>query len=319
MRYVFFAFGAAAITACAPLAEEPSSRPTVAILGDVQPMCQAGCVELDPNPTAPGVFLSSAVTPDMCFDGGYTDADHDLLGDKCERDIAMAFAPELKYWNYDVVGREPRWVARPIEEGGQLIVYVGYLLSYYRDAGNSSFGCQTFPFLEPSCNGHNGDSEAIWLKAYYDAETQHWVLHQARYSQHAGEGVFNRGSNPFPPQLIYPDHAGSYPRAYVSIGKHANYQSIDACNSGGFGNSDTCDGVNTTARVFVSASRDIGSRNTHTYSQDCSYSQDPGYLYYNGGREECYWTLRDFQGWIPDSVGGPPSSPYSTILSNHGF
>src|SRR2546428_12080639 len=62
---------------------------------DEQPLCQLGCNEQDPNPTAPGVFLGSGVTPDVCIMGGQTDADQDDLGDFCEKNLAFAFAPEI--------------------------------------------------------------------------------------------------------------------------------------------------------------------------------------------------------------------------------
>jgi hypothetical protein len=139
---------------------EPTAapRPRAGVTG---PLCQLGCTEIDSNPNAPGVFLGSGVTPDVCYFGTYTDADQDGLGDFCEKNLAAAFAPELYYTAGDDVRREPRWVARATTEER---VMIGYLLSYYRDTGSRSWQCTANPFYRPECTGHNGDSETIYLE-----------------------------------------------------------------------------------------------------------------------------------------------------------
>lgn len=287
----------------------------------ISPMCQEGFCggETDPNPTAPGYYIASSVTPDACLYGGHTDADVDQLSDFCEKNLASAFAPQLHYYQYDETGREPHWVARRIAEEG---VRLGYLLSYYRDAGSSSPGC-SLPFHPPSCDGHNGDSEAIFLDLYYDYGTEHWVLGAARFSQHGslktydGDGCTATSFGCV--YLQYPDRPQGYPRAWVSEGKHANYANLQDCNHGGFGAADTCDQVNIFARVVAGVASNLGSRSYHSTGQDCIESSNPSYLYYGSGRTECYWTVKPFQGWIPDSVGGANSSPYSEILEDMGF
>ena len=281
----------------------------------VGPLCQLGCTETDPFPNAPGVFLGSGVTPDACLDG--TDSDVDGLENFCEKTLAAAFAPELYYYSGDNVGREPHWVARPV---GEDEVEIGYLISYYRDEGSQAWLCnQPPPFHHWSCEGHNGDSEAIFLDVYYNWSTLHWVLDEAFYSQHTSYGVFTRGANPYPTQLSYPGHVGGYPRAYVSQGKHANYVSIASCNSGGAFGTDSCESVNTAARVAAGASLDLGSRSHHSVAQNCMVSSNPSYQYYGAGRQECYWTSQPFRGWIPTSVGGAEAGPYSTRLQERGF
>ncbi len=303
---------AALVATLAALAcgHEPTVPSPMGAAGGIGPLCELGCVETDPNPSAPGVFLGSGVSPDVCISGGYTDADQDGLGDFCEKNLAFAFAPELYYWGFDNVRREPYWVARPLVESEQVLI--GYLLSDYRDEGSSSYPC-SLPGAPSSCHGHNGDSEAIFLTVYYNWSTQHWVLDHANYSQHGDYPTYAKGPKGYPQMLYYPEHAGSYPRAYVSQGKHANYASQTECNNGGTLDTDTCTEVNTAARVEFSTFWNLGSRTSPRL--DCVASRNPDYEYYGSGREECYWTYRNFRGWIPETVGGAEASAYSGFWS----
>jgi hypothetical protein len=195
-------------------------------------------------------------------------------------------------------------------------VYIVYLISYYRDAGNNSFGCG-LPFHDPTCDGHNGDSENIQLDVYYNEGTQHWLLDHAAYSAHTSFNNFLRGSGGYATGLEYPAKPGGYPRTYVSQGKHANYGSRFSVLLG-LG-SDDCRQVNTSTRLYAGSNVNIGSRAVHTTAQDCMPSSDPSYQYYGSGRQECYWTTRRFRGWIPMTVGGADSDPYEPILRNAGF
>lgn len=315
-RRIAFAIALCFLAVGCEVAIEPTPAPTVPQLGGpVQPLCQVGCVEIDSFPNAPGVFLGSGVTPLQCFDGVQSDADQDGLGDFCEKQLAWAFAPELYYWSGDNVGRESYWVARP---EGTNHVLVGYLLSYYRDEGSNAWPCG-LPGAPSSCNGHNGDSEAIFLDLYYNDATNHWVLDNGRYSQHGAFVVYGRGTKSYPTQLFYPSHPGSYPRAYVSEGKHANYRTANDCNNGGFLDIDTCTSVNTAARVIAGANLNLGSRAYHSSNQDCVASTNTSYEHYGSGRLECYWTTQNFRGWIPTTIGGAESSSYSSVLSSQGF
>ncbi len=313
------------VAALAALAcgHEPTVPSPMSAAGGIGPLCQLGCVETDPNPSAPGIVLGSGVSPDVCISGGYTDADQDGLGDFCEKNLARAFAPELYYSSADNVGREPHWAARiapPVK------VRLGYLLSYYRDEGSNAWGCN-LPGAPSSCDGHNGDSEDVFLQVYYNDATQHWVVDSAWYSQHTAFGIYGRARDPsnyaiyteeFAP-LVYPSHPGSYPRVYVSEGKHANYAHVYECNGGGTFGTDTCEHVNTAARVVSGASLNIGSRAMHSSSQDCMQSSNPSYQYYGSGRLECYWTEARFRGWIPTWVGGADADPYTAKLESMGF
>src|SRR3972149_6604325 len=133
--------------------------------------------------------------------------------------------------------------------GRPVKTFLSYLFSYYRDEGSNAWLCNLPPpFWHPSCEGHNGDSEAIFLEVYYNFGTRHWVLDNARYSQHGSYPTYVRvpSSATYPTQLEYPGRLGGYPRAYVSQGKHANYPTTSACNSGGAFNTDTCVSVDTT-------------------------------------------------------------------------
>lgn len=282
------------------------SVPPVEPLREVGVLCQLGCTETDPNPTAPGFFLGSGVTPEACTGGLQTDTDQDGLGDFCEENLGAAFAPELYYDQWDDMRREPHWAARPLQ---QPYVRLVYLLSYYRDAGSPAYAC-TLPFAHWSCYGHNGDSETISIDVGYNYSTQHWELSLVHYSQHGNMVLYHW------PELFYPLRARGYPRAYVSVGKHANYKSVGDCNSGGFFGTDTCETVNTSVRVEAWPWLNIASRSVHTSSQDCMPTSNPSHPYYGSGRQECYWTERRFRGWFPESVGGADSDPYSPLLGN---
>lgn len=286
----------------------------VSTTAKVQPRCQLGCQEEDPNPQYPGYFLTSAVTPDACAASG--DGDADGLSDHCEHILAAAFAPQLYYLLGDNVAREARWAARP--EGA--MVRIGYLLSYYRDEGSTSWWCGPGNPLEPSCMGHNGDSEAIFLRVYYDEAHQHWILDTAWYSKHTQFKDYPRGSQAYPLAVRYPETKGGYPRAYVSQGKHANYNSQSACDFGGDLWTDTCDGNDTGVRVETNGQwGNIGSRAVPFV--DAVTAQSPSHPYYGSGAVEWYWTdVGYFAGWYPDWVGGPVANDsYGNILARQGF
>lgn len=308
--------------ACSDTATSPPSVERAV----VTPLCAIGCLDLDPFPDSAGVFLGHGITPDMCSSG--SDPDLDGLSMFCEDDLEAAFAPELRYWDADEVGREPYWAARPSSRWNIDTIVIAYLISYYRDAGSSTWGCSipSFPpfyYRPPSCDGHNGDSEAIVLSVYYDYPTLHWILGAATYSQHEDPTTYSRflpGGLPptkYPTNLEYPSHPGAYPRAYVSQGKHANYNSQSECNSGGTLGSDTCVDVNTSERLPAGDVYNLGSRSHHTI--DCVVSRDPSYIYYGSGRTECAWTYQRFRGWMPTTIGGDDSDPCSPKLADWGF
>lgn len=312
--------GVVAVLSCRDNSPEPLG-PDFGRGNNITPLCQLGCIEPDPDVDQPGYFLGSGMSATACMSTSQTDTDRDGLSDFCEKNLAAAFAPQLYYYSADEVGREPHWVAKPLSAS---LVRIGYLLSYYRDAGNNSFGC-SLPGAPSSCNGHNGDSEGIYLDVIYSSSTGHWMLRTAHYSAHESIRPYDAVKCTFISSdvgcvlLEYPNKYRGYPRAYVSQGKHANYANRYECDNGGFGGADICDRLNTAARVVSGAILNLGSRAVHTPAQDCMESSNPSFTYYGSGKTECYWTTRNFRGWIPFTIGGDSSSPYSTQLSTMGF
>jgi hypothetical protein len=296
---------------------QPSPPPKSFVIG---PLCQEGCQDVDPYPSQPGLYLGRALTPALCEGGEWDDGDLDGLGDLCENNLSQAFAPALQYNPIgDNVGRESHWVARSYSPG---MVRIMYLLSYYQDGGTNSFGCQVDVIWPGSldCGGHPGDSEWIILDVKYNATSHHWVLFRAFYSQHTGQGTYvTPAGAAYPTDLEYlGNHLGGYPRAWVSVGKHANYKSANECGTAQFGAS-TCDGNSAQVRVTTGSILNLGSRAAHTAAQDCMLSTNTSYLYYGSGRIECYWTTADFRGWIPVSAGGAGADNYSGKLATWGF
>lgn len=258
----------------------------------------------DPAPQAPGIFLGSNINTTQCFNGSQLDTDIDGMSDLCENALAKGFAPQLATSSTDRTGREPHWVARPLN-GGK--ARVDYLLSYYFDDGTP--GCNLGPIL---CGGHYGDSEEVVLDLYYNPGTQHWILDQAMYSVHGIYLTYARLFLTYPLTLNYPGKPGGYPRAYVSLKKHANYGSDLECDAGAAG-TDDCR-ADTFQRVNATKIRNLGSRANHSATQDCLASTNP--LYSGNGVTECYWTNRPFGGWQGRT---PEASAYSPKLSALGF
>ena len=297
-RSKFFQFGISALGGLLIFACDNDST------GPTAESPELGITAFDPAPQAPGIFLGPAVTAAVCFNGSQLDTDVDGIADVCENALALNFAPQLAYSSSDRVFREMKWVARPLG-GGR--ARVAYLLSYYFDDGLP--GCPFGPIL---CGGHYGDSEDIVLDLYYNAGTQHWVLHQAMYSVHGNYYTYPRTLTAFPITLYYPGKPGGYPRVYVSFRKHANYGSDQECDAGVF-TTDDCK-ANTFLQLIPTAAKNIGSRASHTSAQDCMASTNP--LYSGNGVTECYWTNRSFGGWQGKT---PKASAYSPKLSALGF
>ncbi len=301
-----------ALTTCT--GELPTSSDTQQLTSTAN-VCPDFCDDVDPAPSAPGIFIGHALTPSFCFNGPFNDIDQDGLNDYCETMISYFFRPELKYWSVDDTRGEPYWVARSDSSGH---VFVGYLISYYRDGGSSAWGCHV-PILifappDPSCGGHNGDSESIWLLIAYNASTEHWILNSAYYSAHTSWNYSTYNAASGYAALEYPGQLGGYPRAWVSEGKHANYFSNADCNDQIVG---TCSNANTSTRLEWSNSFNIGSQ-THPLINEVP-SRNSSYEYYGSGRTECYWNERHFRGWTPEYVNGAESSSYLSKLSFWGF
>jgi hypothetical protein len=288
------------------------------------PRCLPGCTEIDSFPNDPGIFLTSAVTEEECIDGSGTDADQDDLVDRCERDLAQAFAPQLYYDSDDDVRREPYWAAKPNPgpidgHASQGSVRIAYLLSYYEDLGGQTWACTTPPFSQ-RCRPHHGDSEWIVLDVAYRVQTKHWLLKGVVLSQHTRKEFYSTPSNKlYALGVFYPGKQGGFPRVWVAYGKHANYANRPSCDSGGLFGTDTCENNNTAVRVEYSGQYNIGSRSHRL--KDCVVSRNPAWQFYGTGKTECYWSSSDpnFRGWYPDNIGGGAAEPYGELLANLGF
>jgi hypothetical protein len=320
------------MSACSsPIPTEPEQLTTAGGSGPLPFLCVEGCLDPDPDPDAPGVYLPGLnLTPAGCHDPNQLDSDADGLSDTCELQFTAALAPALSFYDSDQVDRETRWFAHPIDFG---YVRLGYLLGYYYDVGNVAdfrSHCQTaltIPLLSDffdwvfgggseSCLGHLGDSEWIALDIRYNPVSKHWVLQHARLSAHGQtrllEGAF--GSHPL--SLSYPEKAGGYPLVWVADGKHANYESNAACDSGGFLGADECyDSPRYVERANVMASGgNIGSWQVQLIDGVQSINpQHPAVLFGPGTtRTEYYFTPSNFYGWYPGT--GAHADGYASIL-----
>lgn len=246
------------------------------------------------------------------------DIDQDNLGDACETQVSVWFAPLLKYDPNDYSLNEPHYAARWVTTGQT--VRIMYLLSYYRDWGSNYWLCTynpEIPFIIPTCDEHLGDSEWIVEDIVYDAETQHWLLSRAEYSQHEGSRVFVPGAGHSYPPLQYPEKSGGYPEAWVAIGKHASYASAADCSAA---TTDYCSDSPQSMRVNAGPNVNIGSRAHHLISQDCSTATNPLHPYFVSGKTECYWSGAHFTGWFPDNAPGiHGTDPYDPKLASEGF
>jgi hypothetical protein len=311
--YAALSVGLLLITACVePTGESWSDTTEDAPNREFTPTCLPGCTETDPDTSAPGIFLSSAVTEETCFGTTATDRDQDGVPDRCENDLSTAFRPELAITGSDRTGREPKVAVKGYPNSG--IIRIAYMLSYYTDDGPTTSWCNNNfvdLFDQQACHGHFGDAELIVLDVYYNPSTKHWVLHYAGYSEHETWNSYPRGTAAYP-KLVYPNKGGGYPRAYVSYQKHANYATDRECDSGAKLGTDTCNPTRF-ERITSGGIPNIGSRSVHTSGQDCWASTNP--LYQNG-RLECYWTGARFKGW---QTGNPDSDPYGPKLASWGF
>jgi hypothetical protein len=293
----------------------------------------------DPNPSADGIWLGPSIQPAGCYKdqtaagswGSLIDQDVDGLSDECEYVLAKNFSPLIAASPYDgCFGGEPYWIAKYVNESGfgtGMRVKLGYLPSYYRDCG---------------ALGHNGDSEFIQLTVQYNSTTKHWELTDSWLSAHAcldqgiscstWEGLGS--SSTFGRAFSWPKRRYAWPRIWTSEKKHANYRSQSACTGGGGAGTDTCLNNLDFGRFHVYRAHNIGSP-LHPF-RDCVRSEQPGTVqqlvtvveHSNTGRSpgalvvppqytetECYWTVRDFGGWLPRSSAGI-ASPYRKYLNS---
>jgi hypothetical protein len=270
----------------------------------------------------PGIWLGDFFTPDMCFAdrhwsvSAYRDADRDWLADDCELELARAFAPLMHFWAEPCPGGEPVWAAKYFARTQH--VRIAYMPAYYDDCGRPHIG-----FIG---GGHAGDTELIVVEVRYNVIVRRWQYQRMWMSAH--HGASTDGSEWAHAQetqfsLRYLGH----PSVWVAVRKHANYKSIQVCQSSSA--LDTCQTTNETLRFPVHPGRNIGSR--HVYLVDCVLST--GRFLGNGVRE-CFWTGRpdlrfngywwtyvpSFGGWHPSNdLFGDQPGPYGPKLVSRQF
>jgi hypothetical protein len=294
-------------SACGDPVEQSRTEPD---LGKVGIDCVSGCIEKDSFPNAPGVYLTTAVTPTKCFNGSYTDRDQDGVGDRCENDIAVAFVPTFRYQASDDVSRESYWAANRL--GTTQTIRVLYMLGYYYDfgvqEGYTSCKLSSLGEILAECDGHHGDSEHVLVTVYYEPDTKHWVIDRLQLSHHGGYITGNRGTNEYPMGIQYAlKKLGRNAIIWVADGKHANYPSQAACDAGNGGgflvdlvfSYDTCEGNNSFFTFTAPASRNVGSGRVRLI--DCVLSQNPFYQD-PPHPQECFWSNALFTGWQIDQT-----------------
>jgi hypothetical protein len=296
------------LAGCSDISVTEVSHPQ-RVIDQTEPWCETHPVECgisdpDPSPTQPGLFLGTSITATNCSEGAYSpggDGDRDGFGDYCEELIAQGFAPELAYSSYDsYMGRESYWVVRP-DAFIPTRVHIAYALGYYADGGSSMSTCAGSSPPVP-CLGHLGDSETIELLVNYNASTGHWELQSAQYSQHGTFIIYAASQLTFPAKLL------GYPRAIVSLGKHANYASSTNC-----GSYDDCQ-FNSTVRISVYSTRNLGSS---SYPIKNCVNSEENFSLQQLGYPECFWSATNFTGWSGDNSGDVEG--YKSQLLGLGF
>jgi hypothetical protein len=284
----------------------------------------AACAHAPPDLAAPE--LATAWTSPQCVQAS-ADADGDGLDDACELALAAAFAPELVVDARDCLWREvvePAglaggyfFAAQPTL--GEGTIRIAYLPAYYRDCGWTGMACT---FRGADCSAHAGDSELIVLDVAPDLATGSWRTVGVFLSAHCfgrsdGRCRWFRGAE-LRAFAWVDDVAGGAPRVWVARGKHANYPSRAACDSGHW-YSDTCDQNRVAVRFPVrSTEQNLGSRlRPRAAGLGCVAAEGlplAGEGAHAGARE-CFWdSAAPFWGWQAERTGTPPT-PYAHYLT----
>lgn len=308
-----------------PITGEDAGVKTALSQGPITPLCVEGCLDPDPDPNAPGIYIpGTAYTATGCHEYG-PDLDYDELSDDCEFQLALAFAPHLSFGYGDEVTRESRFAARWLNTSTVRIIY---LLGYWMDHGAPDVPT-CFPQF-PGCNGHVGDSEYIVLDVTYEPVSHHWMViggalsaHEAHYSCSLNKqnircvpgnaGTFGGWASG---NLSWVGPSRGAPVIHVADGKHANYPTDGACDGGGFFGSDECDSPRWFGLVQINQARNIGSR-AHRFVDGVTTS-NTSHPVFGQQNVEYYWTWKRFRGWFIDN-GDESTSAYSDILTTYGF
>jgi len=243
------------------------------------------------------------------------------MSDYCEKVLAEAFAPSIRYYPTDDLSRESYWAARLMSDGK---VRIFYAIAYYFDAGVISPEYSLCKLVGPvvECDPHNGDSEHIVLDIYFDSSTLHWVVDHIWYSKHTTYNEIPRKTNKPYPLITYLGAQGGYPLAWVSRNKHANYTSQSTCDAGGGVPDillwmfpwDDCGGNNSVDRIDALGNRNLGSnsqRLLNCVNSGNYFYQDPPHP------QECFWSASRFYGWQSDH--STSADGYGDKLRYFGF
>lgn len=287
-------------------------------------MTLAACAPATHDLHAPGV--PSPWTAARCAEAR-TDVDRDGLDDDCELALADAFAPELVVDSRDCLWQEAResarlaggyfFAAQPTTGEGS--VRIAYLPAYYRDCGWTGLACT---LRGPDCSAHAGDSELIVVDIVPDATGGSWRTVGVFLSAHCfgrsdGRCRWFRGDDLRDFSWV-DDIPGGVPRVWVARGKHANYPSRSACDSGHW-YSDSCDENRVAVRFPIRADgQNLGSRLRPRAGDLGCVEADALPLGGDGahaGMRECFWdSTAAFWGWQEERTGTPPT-PYAHYLA----
>ena len=180
--------------------------------------------------------------------------------------------------------REPHWAVLKHPSYPQHF-QIFYALSYHEDTGDATFGFYS----------HHGDSEFIILDVV-NTGGSFWAIWTATLSAH-WDGEASSAATYSYDALEYTRGYRQRPRIWVARGKHANYRSKSTCNSGGWGNTDTCDGAYEGWDTEVRASDNLGNY----YDTPGVFDETRQLLNCVGSRLgrpaiECFWTYGHFTG-----------------------
>ncbi|MFN2564549.1 MAG: hypothetical protein ABR499_05995 [Gemmatimonadaceae bacterium] len=280
--------------------------------------------------SAAAVGVTLPWTADACR-AKARDRDADGVDDDCELALAQAFAPELIVDPSDCLWDNG---VRPSRLGGGYLfaaestpddrgIRIAYLPAYYRDCGWQGVACAT---RGRRCSAHDGDSEVVVVEARYDHAIARWITEAVFLSAHCfgrSNGRCRWYEGDMLPRLAW---AGGIlraaPRVWVAKGKHGNYPSRAACDTGHW-YYDSCDANSVAYRFPISSNaQNIGSRRRPLPESDgripagCIAADRLLWRAsaVDGRAHECFWNPgAPFRGWQSTALG-PAPTPYARVL-----
>ncbi|HEV2146254.1 MAG TPA: hypothetical protein VGR37_02465 [Longimicrobiaceae bacterium] len=263
--------------------------------------------------------LAVGWTEAECLAGGAS-ADRDLDGvlDRCEHDLAAAFAPVLRVderecgWDESVapgrIGGEYLYAVQRRPSGDGL--RIAYMPAYYRDCGWSLPVCRLTPSV---CEGHAGDSEMVALDVAFDPRTARWETRRVFLSAHchgrsAGRCRWYEGRGL--ERFSWADGVRrGAPLVWVAHGKHGGYPTAAECDTGHWGY-DGCRGNRTAYRFPVASPRQNAGSRTHPFphgsGEECIGPREAGWRsdVPDPAARECFWDpAARFRGWQGAEAG----------------